>query len=158
MSNITTGLWLNIRGTFPPIWSDLDSIIQRRSELCGACWCSDRESRLRCAGRETTTPSPHSAEGGCVVAGGFHIHQSSSYTLSCDRVSVWRSLAAQHVSFALGSTHAILPLVSLFLIKDRQDTPETCSWALVFTFDTSPAAQELIIFSSNGFNYIGFFS
>lgn len=63
-------------------------------------------------------------------------------------------------SFALGSTHAILPLVSLFLIKDRQDTPETRSWAkdcVVFIFDTSPAAQELIIFSTNGFNYIRFF-
>lgn len=79
------------------------------------------------AGRETTAPSPHSAEGGCIAAGGFHIQHSWLYTLSCDRESTLRSLAAQHVSFALGSTHAILPLVSLFLIKGRQDSPETRS-------------------------------
>lgn len=76
---------------------------------------------------ETTTWSPHSAEGGWIAAGGFHVHHSSSHTLSRDRESTRRSLAAQHVSFAFGSTHAILPLVSLFLIKDRQDTPETRS-------------------------------
>lgn len=36
MSNITTSLWLRIRGTFSLIWSDLDSIIQRTSEFCAA--------------------------------------------------------------------------------------------------------------------------
>lgn len=41
------------------------------------------------------------------------------HTHSRDHESTRRSLTAQHVSYALGSTHAILPLVSLFLIKDR---------------------------------------
>lgn len=157
VSNITTGLWVKIRGNFPLISSELDSIIQRRSVW--ACRCSDCESQLCHAGRETTTPAPHSAEGACIGAGGFHIHHPSTYTLSRDRESTRRSLAAQHVSFALGTAHAILPLVSLFLIKDRRDTPETRSSAkdcVVFIFDTSPAAQELIIFSSNGFTCIGF--
>lgn len=57
LSNITTSLWLEIQGTFPPIWSVLVSIIQNRGEFCGACRCSDRESRLRWEGDDRTIPS-----------------------------------------------------------------------------------------------------
>lgn len=94
------------------VWSQLEK------ESCSLCWWPDGES-AHWRSRKWEDEGDHR----------WILHPHSRM-----------SLTTQHVSSPPEQMHAILPLVSLSVIKDRQDTSDTRSWAndsVVFIFNTT---------------------